>query len=150
MDAASVEQRLHNLEVRLRNLEHSLHPTRPSEQRSMAPRPATASTSPTAATAKVVDRFSDTGNWLGAVGVICFVFAAGFIIKLAVESGWLTPARQVGLAFLLGCSLIALGSHLFNKDQAYANFLLAGGNSFIKLLINNFHDDDFFFRFFFA
>ncbi|MDD5586842.1 MAG: hypothetical protein PHY92_07810, partial [Alphaproteobacteria bacterium] len=29
------------------------------------------------------------GNWLGIIAVVCFVLAAGFIIKLSIDSGWL-------------------------------------------------------------
>jgi uncharacterized membrane protein len=66
-------------------------------------------------------------NWLGVVAVICFVLAAGFIIKLAVESGWLTPERQIGLSCLLGFSLIGAGLWLRKADKEFASFLPGAG-----------------------
>ena len=67
------------------------------------------------------------GNWLGVMAIICFVVAAGFIIKLTIESGWLTPPRQIALAALLGLSLIGAGFALRKTDQEYASLLPAGG-----------------------
>ena len=66
-------------------------------------------------------------NWLGAISVICFVLAAAFIIKLAIETGWLTPARQIGLAALLGLSLIGAGLRLMKFDRGYASLLPGTG-----------------------
>jgi len=67
------------------------------------------------------------GNWLGFIAVICFIVAAGFIIKLSIDSGWLTPLRQIGLAYLFGATLVALGLYLINIDREYGSFLPAAG-----------------------
>lgn len=67
------------------------------------------------------------GNWLGIIAVICFVLAAGFIIKLSIDSGWLTPIRQIGLASLLGMSLVGAGFALMQSDREYASFLPSAG-----------------------
>lgn len=69
----------------------------------------------------------EIGKILGVIGAICFVLAAAFLIKLAVDSGWLTPERQLGLAALLGVGLIAAGLALAEKDPAYAAGLPATG-----------------------
>ncbi|PIU20438.1 MAG: DUF2339 domain-containing protein, partial [Elusimicrobia bacterium CG08_land_8_20_14_0_20_59_10] len=53
--------------------------------------------------------------------------AAGFIIKLSLDSGWLTPERQVGLAAMLGFALIVAGLALQGADREYAGFLPAAG-----------------------
>lgn len=66
-------------------------------------------------------------NWLGICAIICFVAAAGFIIKLSIDSGWLTPARQVGIATLFGFSLIAAGFMLMRIDRSYASLLPGAG-----------------------
>jgi hypothetical protein len=66
-------------------------------------------------------------NWLGAISVICFVLAAAFIIKLAVDSGWLTPARQIGLAAVMGIALIGAGLRLMRFDRGYASLLPGAG-----------------------
>ncbi|HAZ14636.1 MAG: hypothetical protein A2X86_06110 [Bdellovibrionales bacterium GWA2_49_15] len=68
-----------------------------------------------------------SGNWLGVIAVICFVLAAAFIIKLSIESGWLTPQRQIGLAILFGFGLIGAGFALMNSDREYASLLPGAG-----------------------
>ena len=68
-----------------------------------------------------------SGNWLGVVAGICFVFAAAFIIKLSIDSGWLTPERQIGLAVLLGFGLIAAGFALLEADREYSSLLPGAG-----------------------
>jgi uncharacterized membrane protein len=67
------------------------------------------------------------GNALGIVAVVCFVLAASFLIKLAVDSGWLTPARQLGLAALLGVALIAVGIGSSRREGEYSGLLPASG-----------------------
>lgn len=66
-------------------------------------------------------------NWLGYAAIICFVLAAGFIIKLSIDSGWLTPLRQVALSALLGGSMIAAGLKFMKTDREYASLLPSGG-----------------------
>lgn len=70
---------------------------------------------------------SGPGNWLGIVAVICFVLAAGFIIKLSIDSGWLTPLRQVIIAALFGFSLIGAGFVMMRADREYASLLPGAG-----------------------
>lgn len=67
------------------------------------------------------------GNWLGIIGIICFIFAAGFIIKLSIDSGWLTPVRQLGIATIFGIALIIMGFILMRSDREYAGLLPAAG-----------------------
>ena len=67
------------------------------------------------------------GNWLGIVAVLCFILAAGLIVKLSIDSGWLTPARQIGLAALLGFALIGAGLALLKTDREYASYLPGAG-----------------------
>ncbi|MGE0754757.1 MAG: DUF2339 domain-containing protein [Alphaproteobacteria bacterium] len=78
---------------------------------------------------------SKPGNWLGLVAIICFVLAAGFIVKLSIESGWLTPARQIGLAGMLGIGLIVSGLMLMRTDREYAS-LLPGAGVIILYLVS--------------
>lgn len=51
-----------------------------------------------------------SGNWLGIVASVCFILAAGFIIKLSIASGWLTHEKQLGLATLFGLALLQQAS----------------------------------------
>lgn len=68
-----------------------------------------------------------SGNWLGIIAIICFVFAAGFIIKLSIETGWLTPERQILIAAIFGLSLIITGFCLPKVYSNYASLLPASG-----------------------
>jgi len=73
------------------------------------------------------------GSFLGAVGVVCFVLAATFLVRLAIDAGWLTPIRQMGLSFALGAGLLG-GALLMRKyDSEYAGYL--GGAAIIALYI---------------
>lgn len=67
------------------------------------------------------------GSWLGFVGIVCFVLAAAFIVKLSIDTGWLTPVRQVGISALFGLSLIGCGLFLLERDKEYASLLPAAG-----------------------
>lgn len=73
------------------------------------------------------NKVEKSGNWLGIIAIICFVFAAGFIIKLSIDTGWLTPERQVIIAALFGVTLIATGFCLPSIYQHYASLLPAAG-----------------------
>jgi len=68
-----------------------------------------------------------TSKFLGCVAAICFVLAGSFLIKLAIDAGWLTPQRQLGLTFVLGISLIGAGFLLQKRDVDYAAILPAVG-----------------------
>lgn len=67
------------------------------------------------------------GNWLGIIATICFILASGFIIKLSIDSGWLTQERQLGIVTLFGILLIGSGLFLQRSDKKYASFLPAAG-----------------------
>lgn len=75
------------------------------------------------------------GGWLGIIAVACFVMAAGFIIKLSIDAGWLTPLRQAGLATFLGFSLIGAGLFLQRADRAYAGYLPGAGIIILYLTV---------------
>ncbi len=127
MDSLQLEERLASIELRLSRIEgnHTLssppagQPTGPWQQ-AIPPSSPQKTFSPA---------YNETkpGNWLGIISIICFVLAAGFIIKLSIESGWLTPARQIGLAVLLGLSLIGAGFMLMKSDRDYAALLPGAG-----------------------
>ncbi len=134
-----LENRVAALEARLAALETFLsasrrisqprapEPAAPPVHVEVRPQPYTAPsrTSPYAAQVRTSPPFS--GNWLGILAVICFVLAAAFIVKLSIESGWLTPSRQIVLAALLGFSLIAAGFALRRADHGYASLLPGAG-----------------------
>ncbi|MBI4347702.1 MAG: DUF2339 domain-containing protein [Elusimicrobia bacterium] len=67
------------------------------------------------------------GKALGIIAVVCFVVAASFLIRLAIDAGWLTAERQLGLAASLGVALIVAGLSGPIKDADYLSLLPAGG-----------------------
>lgn len=76
---------------------------------------------------------------LGWTGVTALVLAAAYLIRLAVDVGWLTPARQLGLAVMSGVSLIATGVWLRRADRQYASLLPACGLVVLFLSIYGAH-----------
>jgi uncharacterized membrane protein len=64
---------------------------------------------------------------LGWSGAAALVLAAVYFIRLAIDSGWLTPERQVGLAALSGVGLIWIGLALRKANRSYASLLPAAG-----------------------
>ena len=50
-----------------------------------------------------------SGSVLGIIAIICFVMAAGFIIKLSIDAGLMSPATRLIIASIFGFSLIATG-----------------------------------------
>lgn len=133
--ALSIEEQLQQLSSRLARIENQLHlpPTPPT-----TPKEAIARMEEEDKNKKREQAFSpqkntdaefktSSGNWLGMIAIICFVLAAGFIIKLSIDSGWLTPARQIGIAALFGFALIGTGMRLLAYDSEYASLLPASG-----------------------
>ncbi len=76
---------------------------------------------------------------LGWGGVLALVLAATYLIKLGIDLGWLTPTRQVMLAFLGGAGLIGSGLVLRRADREYASLLPAGGVAILFLSIYGAH-----------
>ncbi|MDD3610357.1 MAG: DUF2339 domain-containing protein [Halothiobacillaceae bacterium] len=64
---------------------------------------------------------------LGWSGAMALVLAALYLIRLGLDSGWLTPLRQLLLALLGAGSLIGAGLLLRRHDRQYAAFLPAAG-----------------------
>jgi uncharacterized membrane protein len=66
-------------------------------------------------------------NLLGWGGSIALVLAASYLVRLAIDTGWLTPIRQVLLASLGGFALIGTGFALRDSQRQYASLLPAAG-----------------------
>lgn len=66
-------------------------------------------------------------NLLPILAVICFGMAAIFMVKLAVESGWLNPLRQWGLLSLFGVTLCAFGILIEKVDKQYRSYAASAG-----------------------
>lgn len=126
----SINQRLEKIEQRLTRIEAKLSlPKQPEDQIQGTPPPPPSDNAPQASShlAALQPAAQGSGNWLGLISVICFILAAAFIIKLAIDSGWLTPVRQIGLAYLLGATLVSTGLMLYYYDKEYASLLPAAG-----------------------
>lgn len=103
------------LEERIRRLEQSL-------AHSQGQRFAQASDSPATA-----------GSWLTSIAIICFIGAAAVLIRLAMETGWLTPERQMGLAALIGLGLAGAGLAFGNTQNPHVNLLPGAGINILFL-----------------
>jgi uncharacterized membrane protein len=66
---------------------------------------------------------------------LAFILAATYFVKLVYDAGWLTPERQVGLAFIGGLVLIGAGLLLAELDRKYAAYLPAAGVSILYLAL---------------
>jgi hypothetical protein len=75
----------------------------------------------------LASRVTSSSDLLGVLGIVFFVLAAAFLVKLAVDAGWLTPERRFAGGMLGGMALVAAGFGLGRRDKAYASLLPAGG-----------------------
>lgn len=76
---------------------------------------------------------------LGWTGATALVLAVAYLIRLALDAGWLTPVRQLELAVLSGFALIGAGLKLRAADRQYASLLPAGGLVVLFLSIYGAH-----------
>ncbi|MBN8542298.1 MAG: DUF2339 domain-containing protein [Deltaproteobacteria bacterium] len=65
--------------------------------------------------------------WLSSIAIICFILAAGLLIKVSIDSGWLTPERQMGLAALIGLGLAGAGLAFGTSSNPHVNLLPGAG-----------------------
>ena len=125
----STEARLSAIEARLTRIESklalpSLAPDVPDQSARTAPAvKSDAAPTPTIATL----RNASVTSLLGWSGATALVLAAVYLVRLAIDSGWLTPERQVGIAVLAGFVLIGIGLALSHANRQYAALLPAGG-----------------------
>ena len=141
---AGIEQHLTNLDERVRRLEQIVEQqlgktrTAPAQPVATAEPVASSGSLPAglrmaaSATPAPVARGSERSpvavtQILGWSGAAALVLAAVYFIRLAVDAGWLTPERQVGLAALCGVGMIWLGLALRKANRHYASLLPATG-----------------------
>ncbi|HWO56104.1 MAG TPA: DUF2339 domain-containing protein [bacterium] len=131
-----IEERLSAIEARL-GISPSAPPTAPPTptplpvaprpQPSSLPRPAPSGVGISATTV------------LGWGGVAALVLAAAYLIRLAIDSGWLTPERQVGMAGVFGMALIVAGLLMREGYRRYGSLLPAGGIAVLFLTVYGAH-----------
>lgn len=123
MDIWSLAKKIEAIEQRLKRIEDTLNlPEIAPHEESVDKQELTPQPQP-----QPIDPTIQSGNLLGIVAIICFVLAGGFIIKLSIDTGWLTPLRQVIIAALFGFGLIAVGLKALNLDKTYMSKLPATG-----------------------
>ena len=110
MNPGEIEKRLAAIEARLGRVE-SLLPKASAPPPAQPPQGDTAKAAP--AKPEGEDRPSLVTSILGWGGAVALVLAAAYLIRLAVESGWLTPVRQVTFAAIFGFVMIGAGFLLF-------------------------------------
>jgi uncharacterized membrane protein len=69
----------------------------------------------------------ENAKLLGAVGVLCFILAGSYLIKLGIAEGWITPKIQLIALVAFAQVLIFAGFILHDRDVQYASFLPASG-----------------------
>lgn len=155
----TIEERLAQVEARLERIERLLPAMSPAQaapasvaepaasvqalppayatpaapRRVMDPQYGTAAPVPSASSAIPVTQI------LGWTGATALVLAVAYLIRLALDAGWLTPERQLGLAVLSGFGLIGAGLKLRSADKQYASLLPAGGLVVLFLAIYGAH-----------
>lgn len=75
----------------------------------------------------------DSSTMLAVIGIAFVILAAVFFIKMSVDSGWLTPVRQVLLAAATGMAFFLAPQILSEKAKAYGAFLAAAGTTILHL-----------------
>ncbi|MFQ5519448.1 MAG: DUF2339 domain-containing protein, partial [Mariprofundus sp.] len=126
---SSIREQLSAIENRLAHIESQLGIQKPTSPDAATDHPPAA---PPKGTPWVPEedkpkRSLAVSTLLGWGGASALVLATAYLIQLALSQGWLTPTRQVVIAFLMGGVLIAAGIALRSRDQRYASYLPAGG-----------------------
>jgi uncharacterized membrane protein len=78
---------------------------------------------------------SGVSRFLGIASAFCFLLASVYLIRLTIQSGWLTPPRQVGLSALVGACLVAAGLLRGREGGRYWGILPATGVAVLDLSV---------------
>ncbi|HEY4941452.1 MAG TPA: DUF2339 domain-containing protein [Rhizomicrobium sp.] len=89
--------------------------------REAAPSPKPPASPPPAASARGLEE-SLTSRWFVWLGAVAVALAGTFLVKYAIDNGWLGPAMRCSLGLLLGLSLAAAGEWLRRRpfQKAFA------------------------------
>lgn len=117
-DDPDLQARIDALEARVADLEARLDRTR---MRTTRPRP----TQPPGLRIRWAEAKSE--DVLGKVGIGLFLLGVLFLLKEAVERGWLTEAVRVGGAGVIGAALVAVGLRLRGPRPVLGRLLTGGG-----------------------
>ena len=150
---SAIEGRLYRIEALLAartaggatDAAHTPPPSQPLMAAS-APTPPTASiiaasAAATPAFAEPAEPSSAASNILGWGGAFALVLAASYLIRLGIDGGWLTPARQLGIAAMFGLALVGSGFLLGTgtTTRRYAGLLPAAGIAILFMTVYGAH-----------
>ncbi len=79
-------------------------------------------------------------QWIGqrgllAVGVFALILAAGYLLKLSFDRGWISPAMRCAGGVLAGVGVGALGWRLHGRYRTYGAALIGCGAAIIYLSV---------------
>lgn len=82
----------------------------------------------------------DLEEWLGqrgllAVGVVALILAAGYLLKLSFERGWITPLMRCVGGVVVGGALGVLGHRLLPRLRTYGAALIGCGAGIMYLAV---------------
>lgn len=122
---ATLEDVLRDFERRISVLEGNLKPG-PAPSERMAVQPA-APAAPPPSSRPIAPKKDRTPFFLGLLGIFFLILAGAFFIKLTLDSGWLTPLRQVILSAVLGLSFLSLPHFNRHFSDSYGALLSGTG-----------------------
>ena len=85
--------------------------------------------------ADTIRRWLLGGNTVARVGIVILFLGIAFLLKLAVDRGWLPIELRLAGAALAGLALIAVGWRLREKRLTYALVLEGGGVGIVYLTV---------------
>ena len=142
----SVDDRLDRLEQRLAVLEtlvrdQARQPAAPSHRGAEpSSRRAAGPPSPRAAKPRSRRVLIDPEEWVGqrgllAVGVVAMILAAGYLLKLSFDRGWISPALRCAGGALAGGVVASIGWRLHARYRTYGAALIGCGAAIVYLAV---------------
>lgn len=133
MDNTQVIELLHNLSKRVSDLEKAIglkevkkESTSASLDKEVVHRTGLESSTSLSSKKNEITEIHSS-NWLGYVGILFFILGGVFFVKLAIDSGWLTPFRQLALVVMFAVFLISIAFKTKENDSSYSALLAASG-----------------------
>lgn len=127
-----IESRLDYLERRMGVSQDQIDK---SKAEALKPNPKTPPSTTVPKISKTISEPEKPSNLLGIVGVCCLIVAMILLIKFSIDSGWLTPARQLVLAGLFGSALVSVPFFFESKEKDYLSLLPAAGVVILHLTV---------------
>lgn len=98
-----------------------------SSREDIPPIPKVDSPRPAAVFNENLKKKSESSNLLPILGIICFFLAGIFIVKLAIDSGWMTAEKQWGLLSIFGVALASFSLFFDKLEKSYRSYAGAAG-----------------------